>query len=56
MPVGDDAPKAGLGSGIVEALAKNLLAEIVVSNAGPGATITISHRESADQSGLSNAA
>ena len=56
MPVGDDAPKAGLGSDIVEALAKNLLAEIVVSNAGPGATITISHRESADQSGLSNAA
>ena len=47
MPTGEDAPKAGLGSGIVEALAKNLLGEIEVSDAGPGTLVTISHQEDA---------
>ncbi|MFI0847346.1 sensor histidine kinase [Mesorhizobium sp. IMUNJ 23232] len=45
MPVGGDAPKAGLGSGIVEALAKNLQGEIKLTDADPGTVITISHRE-----------
>ncbi len=48
MPTGRDAPKAGLGSGIVEALAKNLLSEIEISGAQPGTAVTISHRSSAD--------
>ena len=45
MPAGSDAPKAGLGTGIVEALARNLRAEIQLSGAGPGTVVTISHRE-----------
>ncbi|EHK52634.1 sensor histidine kinase [Allomesorhizobium alhagi] len=45
MSAGSDAPKAGLGTGIVEALAKNLRGEILLSNAGPGTAITISHQE-----------
>lgn len=47
MSVGSDAPKAGLGTGIVEALAKNLKGQIQLSDAGPGTVVTISHRESA---------
>lgn len=45
MPVGDDAPKAGLGTGIVEALVKNLEGELTLSDADPGTVVTISHRE-----------
>lgn len=45
MPTGEDAPKAGLGTGIVEALARNLLGEISLSNADPGTAVTIRHRE-----------
>ncbi|WP_322516922.1 histidine kinase dimerization/phosphoacceptor domain -containing protein [Rhodopseudomonas palustris] len=48
MPVGSEAPKPGLGTGIVDALAKNLLATIELSDAGPGTVVTISHREDAD--------
>lgn len=44
MPTGSDAPKAGLGTGIVEALARNLQGEIQLSDAAPGTTVTISHR------------
>jgi two-component sensor histidine kinase len=47
MASGADAPKAGLGSGIVEALAKNMLGEIALSDAGPGAAITITHKANA---------
>lgn len=47
MPVGSDAPKAGLGTGIVEALAKNLQSKIQVNDAHPGTVVTISHQESA---------
>jgi len=41
---GGDAPKAGLGASIVEALAKNLGAEMQVGDAEPGAAVTIRHR------------
>ncbi|NMG38403.1 PAS domain-containing protein [Chelativorans sp. ZYF759] len=44
MPEGSDAPKAGLGSGIVEALVKNLQGEIRMSDADPGTAVTIAHR------------
>jgi hypothetical protein len=46
MPLGIDAPKAGLGTGIVEALVKNLSAEISLSLVGPGTMVTISHQKS----------
>jgi len=45
MSVGSDAPKAGLGTGIVEALVKNLNGEIQLSDADPGTIITISYTE-----------
>lgn len=48
MPVGDDAPKAGLGTGIVEALVKNLDGQIELSDAGPGTVVTLSHRNTTD--------
>jgi two-component sensor histidine kinase len=47
MPLGTDAPKAGLGTGIVEALARNLQGEIRLGDAGPGTAVTISHRQGA---------
>ncbi|RVH02761.1 sensor histidine kinase [Sinorhizobium meliloti] len=48
MAAGHDAPKAGLGTGIVEALVKNLDGEITLSDAGPGTMVTIDHQESAE--------
>ncbi|MDI7865118.1 ATP-binding protein [Rhizobiaceae bacterium n13] len=45
MAVGGQAPKTGLGTGIVEALVKNLQAEIRLSDADPGTVVTISHHE-----------
>lgn len=48
MPIGNEAPKAGLGTGIVEALVKNLGGKIELSDAGPGAVVTIGHKEIAD--------
>ncbi len=45
MPVGNDAPKAGLGTGIVEALVKNLDGELTLSDANPGTVVIISHRD-----------
>lgn len=48
MPAGNEAPRAGLGTGIVEALVKNLNGEIAVSNAGPGTVVTIKHRQNSD--------
>ena len=57
MPTGSKAPKAGLGTGIVEALAKNLASEIEVTDAAPGTAITVRHRQSTDdQSNLPTAA
>jgi two-component sensor histidine kinase len=49
MAAGSDAPKPGLGTGIVEALARNLQGEIQLSDASPGTTVTISHRGDADR-------
>jgi len=43
MPTGQDAPKAGLGTGIVEALVRNLEAELQLSDEGPGTIVTITH-------------
>ncbi|MBH0236467.1 sensor histidine kinase [Methylobrevis albus] len=48
MPEGNAAPKAGLGTGIVEALTKNLASTIEVKDAAPGTVITIRHRETTD--------
>jgi len=57
MPAGCDSPKAGLGTGIVEALAKDLLGQIQVSDGDPGTSVTISHREPAEiETDLSTAA
>jgi two-component sensor histidine kinase len=47
MPRGPDKAKAGLGTGIVEALAKHLRSEIRVADAEPGTCITLIHLESA---------
>lgn len=47
MPTGTEAPKAGLGTGIVEALARNLQSEIQLADAEPGTSITIRHRAAA---------
>jgi len=44
IPSGDASPKAGLGTGIVEALTNNLQAEMDVRDAEPGAAVTIRHR------------
>lgn len=49
MPAGRSAPKAGLGTGIVEALVKNLGGNIELSDSDPGTTVTIRHRESGDR-------
>ena len=48
MPVGSSAPKAGLGTGIVEALTKNLEGALALSAANPGTCVTIHHSGSAD--------
>lgn len=47
MPTESEIPKAGLGTGIVEALARNLESKIEASDAHPGTAITIKHRERA---------
>ncbi len=44
MATGSDAPKAGLGTGIVEALVRNLQGELQLSDADPGTAVTITHR------------
>ncbi|TVR08320.1 MAG: histidine kinase [Salinarimonadaceae bacterium] len=56
IATGSEAPRAGLGSGIVEALVKNLGGDVQISDADPGASITISRHGGADPaSGLSYA-
>ncbi|MFC3075028.1 sensor histidine kinase [Shinella pollutisoli] len=47
MPTGNLAPKSGLGTGIVEALARNLESEIQVSDANPGTAVIIRYRGNA---------
>jgi two-component sensor histidine kinase len=49
MPTGSVAAKAGLGTGIVEALARNLQGEIKLNDASPGTAVIISHRGEADR-------
>jgi two-component sensor histidine kinase len=44
MVGGPDAPKPGLGTGIIEALTKNLQSEIELTDANPGTAVTIRHR------------
>ncbi len=44
IPTGRAAAKPGLGTGIVDALAKNLGAEISVANTRPGTMVSISRR------------
>jgi two-component system, sensor histidine kinase PdtaS len=46
MPLGPKPPKAGLGTSIVEALAKQLGAEVQVTAAKPGTAVSIVHRGS----------
>ncbi len=43
MPAESKSPKAGLGTNIVEALAKSLNAEISVAGANPGTLISVAH-------------
>ena len=45
MPTGVDQVKPGLGTGIVEALAKQMLAVIGVADAEPGTYVTVVHDE-----------
>ncbi len=44
MPTGAEAAKPGLGTGIVEALAKHLGAEIRIADANPGTVVSLVHR------------
>src|SRR6202522_2499537 len=53
MPTGDQRAKAGLGTGIIEALAKHLDAGIEVLRSNPGVAITISQNR--ELSGLRHA-
>jgi two-component sensor histidine kinase len=55
MPTGCEAPQAGLGTGIIEALAKNLSGEIEVNDTGPGTMITVRHKKSTGASEISPA-
>lgn len=43
MPTGKDAGKPGLGTGIVEALSKQLEATVTVSGANPGTRVEVKH-------------
>lgn len=47
IPTGRAAAKPGLGTGIIDALAKNLEAQITVTNARPGTKVSIAHRAAA---------
>lgn len=43
IPTGDDAAKAGLGTGIIEALARNLQSDISVADGKPGTIVSVAH-------------
>ena len=45
IPKDEVAPKPGLGTGIVEALARQLGASVTLSDAAPGTTVSIVHTE-----------
>lgn len=44
VPTGSDAPKPGLGTGIIEALSRNLQGELELTDASPGTAVTITRR------------
>ncbi len=44
MPTGPQAPKAGLGTGIVEALARNICGQIELADVARGTSVTVLHR------------
>ena len=48
MPTGPNRAKPGLGTGIVEALAKQLRGNIHITDAAPGVAFTLVHETSAD--------
>jgi two-component sensor histidine kinase len=48
MPTGADKAKPGLGTGIVEALARQIEGVIHVVNANPGTAVTLVHEKAAD--------
>ncbi len=50
MPTGPKAPRSGLGTGIVEALSRNIRGEIELADVAHGTSVTIKHR-SADWPG-----
>ena len=50
MPTGSDKAKPGLGTGIVEALAKQLGGNICVIDAKPGTAVTIDYDGVVDHS------
>lgn len=43
MPVGDQVPTPGLGTSIIEALAKQLKAKVAISDLNPGTQVSIIH-------------
>lgn len=45
LPVGDYAPKAGLGTNIVAALASSLSADVETTDTKPGVSVSIVHRD-----------
>jgi len=51
MPTGSEPARVGLGSSIVEALAKQLHAEVIVTDASPGACVTIRYNASLNPDG-----
>jgi two-component sensor histidine kinase len=55
MPTGSEAPQAGLGTGIIEALAKNLSGDIEVNDTDPGTMVTVRHINSIGASEVSPA-
>ena len=48
MPTGANQAKPGLGTGIVEALAKQLRGTIHIADAAPGVAFTLVHETSGD--------
>lgn len=44
MPTGPKAPRSGLGTGIVEALSRNIRGEIELADAAPGTSVIVQHR------------
>jgi two-component sensor histidine kinase len=50
IPTGKNKAKPGLGTGIVEALARKLGGSICVANAEPGTAVTITYGEAAGRS------